>query len=216
MALDVPKVLSKLAELRELDRSLEVFGAEDHRYQVNPPLKEADVARFEGKHDVRLPEDYRTFLLEVGNGGAGPAYGVFPLGQMDDGWKLRRWKEGNGFIGDLSAPFPHTRRWNKLPKMPKVKDSHPDFERLLEERDRIYWSTDNVNGAIPICNLGCCLRHWLVITGREAGRIWVDERADEGGLFPLSTTAKRRYNFSEWYDKWLASSLRQARRQHHR
>ena len=211
MTFDIRKTLAKLSELRERDRSLEIFGAADHRYVVNEPLEESAVARFERRHGIQLPEDYRRFLLEVGNGGAGPAYGVFKLGEMDDGWKTRRWKKGDGLIGELSAPFPHVRRWNKLPRMPKVDEDHPDFETLMEHRDREYMSTENVNGAIPISNLGCGLRHWLVVNGREAGHIWVDERADEAGLFPLSRMTRRRFTFGEWYNKWLGDSLREVK-----
>jgi hypothetical protein len=72
---------------------------------------------------------------------------------------------------------------------------YPDFERLLEQGTRESWNTENVNGAISICPLGCYPRHWLVVTGRKQGHIRGDERADEGGIFPLSTMAKRRSTF---------------------
>jgi hypothetical protein len=46
---------------------------------LNPPLREVDVVAFEDVHKVSLPPDFRQVLTEVGNGGAGPLYGVFPL-----------------------------------------------------------------------------------------------------------------------------------------
>jgi hypothetical protein len=212
MLFDRDRLLADLDELRRRDPQFELFGAADHRYALHKCLTESRVSQFEQRHSIRLPEDYRQFLIEIGNGGAGPHYGVFRLGEMDNGWKLRRWREGDGFIGDLSAPFPHTRRWNKRPRLPRVDEDHPDFEKHMEEYDRIYWDPANVNGAIPLCNLGCALRVWLVISGREAGHVWKDERTDDGGLSPLSTLRRRRFTFHDWYRQWLSNSLRETGR----
>jgi hypothetical protein len=55
-----------------------VFGVIGHHFVLNPPLTEAEVVAFEQGHQVRLPPDYRHFLTSIGNGGAGPYYGVFP------------------------------------------------------------------------------------------------------------------------------------------
>ncbi|MGO1055874.1 SMI1/KNR4 family protein [Crossiella sp. CA198] len=52
-------------------------------YALHPVLSEAAVADFEAQHGITLPEDYRTFLLQVGNGGAGPDYGVYPLADTE-------------------------------------------------------------------------------------------------------------------------------------
>lgn len=212
MTFDVSRAVAGLERLRQLDPGFAIFASAEHRYQLNEPLSETAVARFEKQHSIVLPDDYRRYLTEMGNGGAGPAYGVFRLGEMDESESFRPWKPGDGFIGTLSAPFPHTRRWNQRPRLPKVADDHPDFERQLEEYDRVYWNPENVNGAIPICHLGCCLRIWLVITGRESGNVWLDERTDDGGLSPFSTPLKRRYTFGEWYAKWIKDSLRHAGR----
>ncbi len=208
MAIDVSRILDGLKTLRKRDPQFEIFGAQDHRYELYPVLSEDALREFEQRHGCKLPEDYRTFLLEIGNGGAGPCYGVFRLGEMDDGWTNRPWPTVDGLVGDLSQPFPHTRKWNKRPKFPNVDEDHPEFETLLSEHERQYMDPAHVAGAIPICHLGCNLRHWLVVTGREAGHVWVDERADDAGLYPLATLLKRRFTFGDWYHRWLTASLR--------
>jgi hypothetical protein len=35
-------------------------------YRIDPPLSEQEIAEFERKSGIRLPQEYRTFLLEVG------------------------------------------------------------------------------------------------------------------------------------------------------
>jgi hypothetical protein len=46
-----------------------------HRFSLLPPLGEQEVAAYEERNGVRLPEDYRLFITRLGNGGAGPYHG---------------------------------------------------------------------------------------------------------------------------------------------
>ncbi|MFJ5121733.1 SMI1/KNR4 family protein [Kitasatospora sp. NPDC088548] len=50
-----------------------VFGAIGHQFRLEPVLSPAELAELEAQIGVRLPQEYRTFLLTVGAGGAGPA-----------------------------------------------------------------------------------------------------------------------------------------------
>lgn len=61
-----------------------VFGAKSHLYHLNDPLKIEAVEAFERKHNIELPEDYRRYLTEFAEGGAGPAYGVYRLEDSPD------------------------------------------------------------------------------------------------------------------------------------
>ena len=90
-----------LAALRESPRSLDVFGSQMHGFRTHPPLAEDAVRECERAHRITLPAEYRGFLIHVGNGGAGPAYGLFKLGEMDDGHGHTPWREDNGFVGVL-------------------------------------------------------------------------------------------------------------------
>src|SRR3954470_24722266 len=82
--LDRPTVLQLLGDLDRRDPRRRVFGAAAHQYQLNLPLSFSMVQAFAERHGVSLPEDYRRFVTEIGNGGAGPYYGLFPFGQQDD------------------------------------------------------------------------------------------------------------------------------------
>ncbi len=208
------------AALQRLQRAAvppKVFGSESHGFQTHPPLSEQDVAAFEARHGINLPADYRGFLIHVGNGGAGPAYGLFKLGEMDNGHEHERWTENDGFVGALSLPFPHTGPWNDLSEKPAYDESREedpvwedDFYRQLEDWEkRVYWNPAMVNGAIPICHLGCALRQWLVVTGPEAGNVWDDDRVDEGGLKPARQEGRERVTFMQWYGAWLDDALGQ-------
>ncbi|MCC6812251.1 MAG: SMI1/KNR4 family protein [Deltaproteobacteria bacterium] len=58
-----------------------IFGARWHQFSVGKRLSSASIEAFESKWNIELPEDYRSFLLEVGDGGAGPYYGIAPLAE---------------------------------------------------------------------------------------------------------------------------------------
>jgi hypothetical protein len=77
-----------------------------HGFLPNPVLQQEEVLAFEQRPEIDLP-DYRHFLTTVGNGGAGPYYGIFPLGQSDGlGHSLESWIENDGFVGHRSEPSP--------------------------------------------------------------------------------------------------------------
>jgi hypothetical protein len=192
----------------------DIFGANGHHFLLNSPLAESDVLAFEQRHNIRLPAGYRHFLIAIGNGGAGPYHGLFPLGMMDDmGNKLKQWREDDGFVGLLSEPFSLTDEWNDVQGMPSDELFETDertYEKQLDQFDKRYFDSALVNGAIPICHEGCALRIWLVLTGEQAGRIWRDGRADHAGLKPVQLADGSAATFSLWYGEWLEDALQQA------
>jgi hypothetical protein len=209
MKFDFEQIKIDLERLQSAAKPLNVFGAKSHGFKLHSPVTESTVSNFEKKYGIRLPVDYRQFLIEVGNGGAGPYYGVFKLGEMDDNHKFAKWKENDGFVGKLTLPFPHTKAWNDLTGKPDDDyDDLEEYDQRWNEFERKYWNSENINGAIPVCHLGCALRQWLVITGKEAGHIWCDDRADLKGLYPLTARGKRRVTFYQWYRGWLDKALR--------
>lgn len=190
------QILRDLETLRRLDAEFVLPCADFHKYALNPPLAESDVVHFEIDQKISLPQDYREFLLLVGNGGAGPSYGVQRLGEMYD----VPWSQMPGIVGELSKPFPYTEDWNYDPTTSNA------IEETYRQQD-FYWSGQHVIGAIPICDHGCNLRDCLIVTGPERGNMWLDDRADWQGLYPTTMPNRNRITFFEWYRSWLDSRL---------
>src|SRR5215218_4625213 len=94
------RIQQKLTRLRSIDREQRIFGADYHQYELAPPTSEQQIRLFESTHGIELPEDYRAFLTEIGNGGAGPYYGLLPLDNTISEWSLREDAQY------LSKPFP--------------------------------------------------------------------------------------------------------------
>ncbi|MCL2714882.1 MAG: hypothetical protein FWD68_09945 [Alphaproteobacteria bacterium] len=92
---EIAELGEMLRRLRARDQDFRVFGSEEQGYRLGPPLSEVELTAFEAVNGVRLPDAYRYFLATVGDGGAGPFYGLEPLSSL-----------GRDALGcDLSRPF---------------------------------------------------------------------------------------------------------------
>ena len=111
MLLNADRIRASLSRLHAARP--DVFGADEHRFVLNPPIPEAQAATFEAEHNVQLPAEYRHFLTAIGNGGAGPFYGVFPFGMMDAGFGQASWIDHQGIVGKLSEPFSPVEKLNR-------------------------------------------------------------------------------------------------------
>lgn len=74
---------SLVAQAEARDPSHLIFGADHHKYKLNPPASPEQVRQFEEMHNLLLPEEYKFFLTQIGNGGAGPYYGLYSLEEVE-------------------------------------------------------------------------------------------------------------------------------------
>lgn len=177
---------TRLAAIRAADPDFRRFGARRHRHQLGPVLTEATVSRFETQHGITLPTAYRSFLLDVGDGGAGPHYGLFPL----SGYNMRDLeRDEQSWAGYLATPFPHTQPWN--PDHHPPDPDQPGPPAMMTENE--YFDPRWTAGSLVIAEFGCGAFHRLVITGPALGQVWFDDRAADGGLTPEA-------EFHAWYD----------------
>lgn len=198
---DLQVLLDKLTDLRRRDHLLRLdpsckLSKPAHDYMLQTPLEETTLLAFERRCDIQLPEEYREFLLYLGNGGAGPGCeGLRPLDvNVSHSW--------------ISRVFPYSDGW--------CLDSVTESER---END----SVGLFGGTIELGCAGCTIWFKLIITGPMRGQIWLHDNCDHYAVWPegeecpchYSSPQKlqaakqkwRRYTFFEWYDKWLTDSL---------
>ena len=87
--LDILKIRAVLDEASKWDMDYQAFGTEVHFHLLRQPLPLEELETWEEQAGVTLPEDYKTYLTCLGNGGAGPDYGL-PSFQPPDPEFLRR------------------------------------------------------------------------------------------------------------------------------
>lgn len=199
---------SKHDKLKKLDGGsffksglYKTFGSDTHRYKFNPCLTTETLSNFEKSHSITLPPDYKSFLTEIGNGGSGPAYGLFAL--LD--WNYELETEHNNF---LSTDFPYTQKWNNKYAL-YTDDEDYTLTEEFQKWEQEYFSNKHITGSLRICHYGCAIYYLLVVTGTEAGNIWVDDRASDGGIYPaLSNITGQTLTFINWYDEWLNENLK--------
>lgn len=180
----ITRISEKLERLRAegWSRHAEQLGVESHRFRCDRPAREDDLVRFERRHGISLPEGYRAFLLRVGDGGAGPYYGILPLSRWGDALSL------DGPMPDdiLARPSP----------LSLELEPRPDWwEQLGCTRDEAW------QGAITIGHQGCAFYTLLVVSGALRGRVvYVD--LDDQPPFVVSDAS-----FLDWYERWLDETL---------
>ena len=99
------EILEKLAFIRR-HKEFASFGVKEQEVSYNPCLSEEDIKEFEHKHCITLPDDYRTFISEIGNGGFGPGYGLLPLDKAIVDFKLKDKPNGKLVLVTAITPTP--------------------------------------------------------------------------------------------------------------
>ena len=147
---------------------------------VGRVLSPAAIEQFEQRNGIKLPSEYKAFLLHVGNGNEGPY----------DSWLLY-------FYDPLREVQPRTApvRLNA----DRVALPFPFSEQWIWEADPVSpqgTSADAQNGNICVAEGGCGMEWRLIVTGPERGNMWFF--ADVG----ICPTVPRR-DFLAWYEAWL-------------
>ena len=82
--MECKRIEEKLKKLIELDKEFSIFGSNSHGYVINSKFTGEELQKFEKRNKITLPEEYKEYLKNVGNGGAGPFYGLLELEENDN------------------------------------------------------------------------------------------------------------------------------------
>lgn len=111
-------------------------------------LPEEDILEFERCGNVTLPQAYRMFLKEVGDG----------CGRMIDGFRLNRLRDMR--CQDLTRPFMPEEAW--------IWEDEEETEEALSAaiKERV------CGGQIELINVGCGMSYHLIVAGKCRGEVW--------------------------------------------
>jgi hypothetical protein len=176
-----------------------------HGYRLREPVDPATLDRAERAIASPLPEGYRHFVTAIGDGGAGPYWGVVPLGEALDRLEA--------FSGDLASlgrdcPLSADVDFGEVTGQPDDWDAHvarlesdaayqAHYDRLTEEYSGPLW----LDGRLPIIDYGCGDWFFLVVRGPRRGTVWVDSVDGGTGLYCLEV------DFPTFYGRWLRHAL---------
>ena len=193
------RIQQKLAQAKAADKNLEVFGADAHKYHLNPPVSEAEVLAFEQKYGVQLPECYRAFMLTVGDAKAkksdfiaGPYFGLYAFGTSVDSLLYEKIETYLKAPCNLS-PDMTQEEWETLsdPLLSSEEEEEEDDDKYFAERAKVF------GGLLPLGSQGCTYEHALVLNGKYAGRVVNIDLELAQPKFAFEA------NFLDWYERYL-------------
>ena len=193
------RIQQKLAQAKAADKDLQVFGADAHKYHLNPPVSEAEVLAFEKKYGVQLPECYRAFMLTIGDAKAkksdfiaGPYFGLYAFGTSVDSLLYEKIDTYLKAPCNLS-PDMTQEEWETLsdPLLPSEEEEEEDDDKYFAERAKVF------GGLLPLGSQGCTYEHALVLNGKYAGRVVNVDLDLAQPKFAFEA------NFLDWYERYL-------------
>ncbi|WP_187477895.1 SMI1/KNR4 family protein [Amniculibacterium sp. G2-70] len=183
---------NKVDVLNTIEKFKKLFNDE---YNFLPIVKENEIDQFEKKFQIKLPSDYKWFIMTIANGI-----------ENKDMWKrniLNKIDFENFFYQEKeynpSLPF----KLNTKVKFYSKEDDegNDDFPfEVIYDTERNIFREGYLNGEITLVGYGCGTSAFLVINGNEYGNVWIDDYASNQEVYPEYDieNQKKRLNFLEW------------------
>ncbi len=176
------------------------------RIKLEPTLSIEKILEFENSLHVKFPDTYVAFLTQIQNGGAsdelnkkGPYYGIYPIEKSiheNKEWEINLSKEFK-----LKKDLDFGELYNEDPDYNKHVwrcENDAKYQAKIQKVLEKYQNTEILEGTLPICEYGCGDFFRLVVTGSNAGQIWVDSGIiNETGFYSLHV------DILTFYENWL-------------
>ncbi|MFI6874853.1 SMI1/KNR4 family protein [Streptomyces sp. NPDC050400] len=201
--------------MEQAERRARGWSRPDDQPVFEPVLTAAEIAEVEDQYGVELPEEYRTFLTEVGAGGPGPEHELTSLRRIDGNWV---WIWGTHDVPmrpDPSGPFVESEHWRDRqvatlraaghePTTPDEDDDYyDDYLTAFGEAGENLWYQERVRGAVQISDNGCGMTGWLILVGPHRGELRDRDCADNPPFEPYADAHGMPHTFRSWYLEWL-------------
>jgi len=193
------RIIEILNQAQEIDSKYEQFGASKHRYRLNSPIRASFVRSVEKRYGFTLPEDYFCFITEVGDGGAGPDYGIDSFTEFlkkgKDAYAERFWEE---YRNSLAKPFmPRKMAADEVKEYAiatrEAYDRNPDRYYIYEKSEP--YDLCDTDGFYVLGTHGCQWDFGLILSGDRRGQVF---DTDNEGAYAFVAGS-----FEEFYQNWL-------------
>ena len=193
------EIIKILKQARKIDSEYEMFGASKHKYSLNPPIRESFVRGIEEKYGFKLPEDYFRFITEIGDGGAGPDYGIDSFVEfLKQGKDSTVEKYRELYRYSLAKDFtPRQMRADEVEEYAiatrEAYERNPNWYIVFEQPDDD--DLCDTNGFFVLGTHGCQWDFGIIISGEKRGKIFDTDNEGAYGFVANS--------FDAFYQNWL-------------
>ena len=182
-----------------------------------PVLAADEIVEAEAQFGVSLPEEYRSFLAQVGAGGEGPKILLTTLRKIEGRWGwISEDDEGCVFSLDASGSFIESQDWLDVqiatlraagfePTVPDAEvDYLADYQGAFgESAGQDLWDEQRHRGAIYISDNGGGMTGWLIVAGPHRGEVRDRDCGYNPPFVPYVDASGNPHTFRSWYLEWL-------------
>lgn len=195
----------RLAALNALasrkDPAYRIFGADTHHYKFKPAATVQEVSQVQAVLGVRFPDSYIQYLTKLGNGGAGPHYGIYSLDEMQHN---SQYLLHQPLLGEpMLHPDMTLTEWYEIAEDLDILDEDAEIDAFFGKL---------MQGTIVLGTHGCSVDTLLMCSGANAGEvIYFNWEIGEDFALPYFTGMQ----FDEWmigyYEKLLNGGIEKLR-----
>lgn len=191
----------KVSLLKIMDKDLTLYGSKNHKYEFNPTLSEKEIETFEQRYQIRLPEDYRIFLMRVGNGGAGPRDGLLPLEETVEFCNPQTPCKWGSWCHSSSSPG--------FREIEAIIDDRIPQDKLTAEEIQDIEQHEQRNGSLRLYGkrpsdrfFDLYFSEYLIVNGEAYGKMWSDD-IPQYEVYIFGGYESFIEDYTDWLDKSL-------------